>query len=125
MQVEVAQPRQVNHPLWNDAAIAHDDDGVGVKHSKLVSELVIVLDLLRLNNRQGQFQRRLFDRGKSELKPAPARLVGLRSHKTNRKTGFYQLLQRRDSEARRATEHQVHGLRAALPNCRELSIRSG
>ena len=119
VQVDVAQRRQVNHPLGNDAPIAHDDDSVRLQLSELISELFIVPDFVGLKDWQGQIQRTFLDRGRSQLKPAPARPVRLRDDEVDRESGFHQLFQRGDSEARWVSDRRwrnAGGLRCAQDN---------
>jgi len=52
VQVDVAERRKIEHPLRNDAAVAHHDDGVRLESRKLSAEIGIVLDALRLDGRQ-------------------------------------------------------------------------
>src|SRR6266567_266760 len=59
VQVDVAERRQIEHPLRNDAAVADNDDGVGLEGGELSAEVVIVFDALGLRDRKVQLQRRL------------------------------------------------------------------
>jgi hypothetical protein len=52
MQVNIAKTRQINHPLRNDAPIPNDDNCVGIDGGKLRSEFAVVLNALRLRDRQ-------------------------------------------------------------------------
>ena len=47
VQIEVAEPRQIDHPLRNDAAIADDDDRVWANDLQKGAEFLVVLDLVR------------------------------------------------------------------------------
>jgi hypothetical protein len=50
VHVDIAERRQFDHPLWNDAAIGNYDDGVGPNLLELRSKLCVVLDLFRLRH---------------------------------------------------------------------------
>ena len=41
VQVDVAERREIEHPLRNDAAVADDDDGVGLEGGELGAEFVV------------------------------------------------------------------------------------
>ncbi len=62
MQVDVTERREIEHPLGNDAAVADDDDGVGLEFGELGAEFVVGLDAFGLGDRKMQLQRRFFDR---------------------------------------------------------------
>src|ERR1700680_4137344 len=50
VQVDVPERRKIEHPLRNDAAIADDDDGVGLERSELSAEFVVGFDAIGLGN---------------------------------------------------------------------------
>ena len=77
MQVDVAEGREVEHPLRDDAAIADDDDGVGFDGGELGTELIVRLDLVGLRDGKIQFLRGLFYRRSDELEAASFWAVGL------------------------------------------------
>ena len=57
VQVDVAERREIEHPLRNDAAVADDDDGVGLECGELGAKFVVGLDAVRLSDGKIQFQR--------------------------------------------------------------------
>ena len=59
MQVDVAERREVEHPLRDDAAVADYDDGVGLEGGELRAEFFVGLDAVGLGDREIQFQRGL------------------------------------------------------------------
>ena len=68
VQVDVAERRKIKHPLWNDAAVAHHDDGIGLQIGELTAEVVIVLDFFRLRDSAALFARRAVSRGKRRVR---------------------------------------------------------
>ena len=50
VQVDVAEWREIEHPLRNDAAVADDDDGVGLEGGELGAEFVVGLDAVGLGD---------------------------------------------------------------------------
>ena len=57
VQVDVAERREIEHPLRNDAAVADDDDGVGLEGGELGAEFVVGLDAVGLGDGEIQFER--------------------------------------------------------------------
>ncbi len=57
VQVDVAERRQVDHPLRNDAAVADDNDRLRPDALELRTKFFVVLDLLRLDDGQVELQR--------------------------------------------------------------------
>ncbi len=77
VQIEIAVTRQVDHPLRNDASVAHHDDCVGRDALQLGAKLFVILDLVGLEYRETEFHRSALDRRCGQLKSAPAGPVGL------------------------------------------------
>src|SRR5580658_6515480 len=106
MQVDVAQSRQIDHPLRNDTSITDHYDCVGLEGGKLGAEFVIVLDALRLRGGQLKREGRLLYRRRSKRKSTSARLVRLRDHQRNLKARVNQRFQRGNGKARRTTKDE-------------------
>ena len=77
MEIDVAERREVEHPLGNDAAVADDDDGVGLEGGELGAEFVVGLDAVGLGDGEVQFQSGFFDGGLDEFQAASLGAVGL------------------------------------------------
>ena len=56
VQVDVAEWREIEHPLRNDAAVTDDDDGVGLEGGELGAEFVVSLDAVGLSDGEIQFR---------------------------------------------------------------------
>ena len=108
MQVQISESRKIDHPLRNDAAIAHDNDGVRVDRRQLIAEFGVILDGSGLHDGNPQVRRRIFHRRNCNFHPASARPIGLRYRQHHGMPRIDQSLQGRDSESRRATENQKH-----------------
>jgi hypothetical protein len=50
VQVDVTEPGQVNHPLWDEPTIANDDDGVWREPFELRPKWLVAFDLVRLRD---------------------------------------------------------------------------
>ncbi len=50
MQVDVAEWGKIEHPWRNDAAVADDYDGVGIKGGELSAEFVVGFNALGLGD---------------------------------------------------------------------------
>src|ERR1700736_5652826 len=100
MQVDVAPPRQIDHPLRNDASVTNHYDCVGLEGGKLRAEFDVVLDALRLGDRQLEREGRLLYRRRSKHESTSARLVWLRDHQSNLKARMSQRFQRGHGKAR-------------------------
>ena len=100
MQIDVAEGRQVNHPLGNDASVADDEDGLGSKCSELGAEGVIVLDFFRLRERKAEIHCGLLYGRCGGFHAAAFGLIGLRHNQRNRIAGSHHCLQRGDCEER-------------------------
>jgi len=50
VQVDVADRREIEHPLRNDAAVANDDDGVWFQGGELGAEFLVSLDAVGLGD---------------------------------------------------------------------------
>ncbi len=107
VQIEISQPRQINHPLRNDAPISDHDDGVRRDSRKLPAKFFVVLDLVRLTELQSQLQCPLLDRRKCKFHAAAFRPVRLRHHQGHRESGFHQLFQSGHGERRCAAENEI------------------
>ena len=94
------------HPLRNDAAVADHDDRVGVEASQLRTEFFVVLDAVRLGDREIQLARRLFDRRSDELETASFGAIWLGYDELHSVARRDELFQRGDSEARCAAEDE-------------------
>ena len=70
MQVDVAQRRQIDHPLRNDASVADDDDRLRRDAFQLRAKFLVVLDLLRLGDRKIELRAR---RASPATPPVPCR----------------------------------------------------
>ncbi len=108
VHVQVAELRQMDHPRWNDATIADDDDCVGLERGEFSLKLGIVFDLVGLGHGNAEFDRAFFHGGGRELHASPARPVRLRDHKAHVKPGVDQFLQGRDGKARGSGKDEVH-----------------
>src|ERR1017187_6077238 len=106
MEIDVAEWREIEHPLGNNAAIANDDDGGGLQRGELGAEFVVGLDAVRLRDRQVQSQRRLFDRRGNEFEAASLGTIWLSYDEMNAEPSFDELLECGDGEARRAAENE-------------------
>ena len=107
MQIDVPERWKINHPLGNDPAVTHYDDGVRVKPCKLRSQLFIVLDFLRLGYGEPKLHRLFFDRRWREFQATSMWLIGLSDYQANRETGVYQPFQRWYGETRSAAENKT------------------
>ena len=99
--------RDVEHPLGDDAAVSHNDDGVGLDRGELRAEFFVGLDFLWLGDGQIEFQRGLFHRGCDEFEASAFGAVRLSDHEMDAVAGLDQLFQRGNGEARRAAEDEI------------------
>ena len=88
VQIQVPEPRKIDHPLRNDAAVADDDDGVGANRGKLISEFHVVLDRCGLHYSKTQADRPILHGRDGYFHSAPAGPIGLRDHQGQEKTGL-------------------------------------
>ena len=61
MQIDIAEPRQSDHPVRNESAVANDDDRVRLDRFQLAAEFRIILDALWLNNGEQKLDGFLLD----------------------------------------------------------------
>ena len=78
----------------------------GLERGKLGAEFFIVLDALRLDDRQMKCESTLLHRRWSKRKSTSARLVRLRDHQTNREARVNQSFERGHGKARRSAEDE-------------------
>jgi hypothetical protein len=109
MEINVAKRREIEHPLRDDATVAHYDDGVGLDICELSAEFLIGLDALGLSDGEIQFRGGLFDGRLDEFKAAAFRTVGLGYDEMDTMAGGGERLQRGNSEARSAAEDEREG----------------
>jgi hypothetical protein len=62
VQIDVAERRQVKHPLRNDAAVADHDDRIGLEGAELRAKFVVGFDSVGLRDGHSQLQGGLLDR---------------------------------------------------------------
>ena len=105
VQVDVAERREIEHPLRDDAAVADDDDGVGLEGGELGAEFFVGLDAVGLGDGEIQFQGGLFYWAMHEFEAAAFGAVGLRDDEVDAESGGDQFFERRDGEGRRAAEN--------------------
>jgi hypothetical protein len=106
VNVDVAEGREVEHPLRDDSAIAYDNDGIGLSCDELAAEFFVGLDALRLTDGEIQFERGLLDRGDDELEAAPFGAIGLRDDEVDVMSGGDQRFERWYGEARGSAENE-------------------
>src|SRR5215469_18551388 len=109
VQVEIAEPREIDHPLRNDAAVADDDDGVRGERGECGLELGVPLDLLGLNDGETSIESALLDGRGGQGHASAAWLIGLGDDQREAMTGVHESLQRGDGEPRGAGEDEVEG----------------
>ena len=63
MGVDVAERRQIDHPLWDDPSIGHDNDCFGLDLLKPGTKLGVVLDFVGLCYRNITLHSETLDRG--------------------------------------------------------------
>jgi hypothetical protein len=63
MDVDVAEAGKIKHPLRDNPPIRDDDDGVWSNGFQLSTELKIILDALRLENKKTEANGELLNRG--------------------------------------------------------------
>ena len=91
VEVDVAESREIEHPLRNDAAVADDDDSVGLESRELSAEFFVGLDAVGLDDGKIQLQCRLFDRRRNKFKAASFGTVGLCHDQMHAESGGDQL----------------------------------
>src|SRR5579859_2610799 len=83
MQIDIAVPGKGKHPLWNYAAISHDDDRIRVNVLQQRAKSGVILDLLRLLDSQTAALRRLLHGGSGELKSTSLGAIRLCDYERN------------------------------------------
>src|ERR1700722_4509999 len=61
MQIDVAESGEIEHPLWNDAAVTDDDNGVGLERGELRMEFLVGFDAVGLDDWKTQLECWLLD----------------------------------------------------------------
>src|SRR5208283_70165 len=110
MQVDVAEPGQIEHPLRNQASVADNHDPIWLEAAELRAEFVVGFDTLRLADRKAELQRRLFNRRSNQLQSASLRTVWLSHHQTHPEPRRDQLFQRRHRKLGSAAEDETKRL---------------
>ncbi len=110
MQVDVAERRKIEHPLRDDAAVTNHDDGVGLEGGELSTEIVVVLDVLRLGDWQSQLQGAVFNRGGKQFEAAPLGTIRSGDQEINVESSLDQSVKHRYSKTRRAAKDEIEGL---------------
>lgn len=77
VDIDVAEARQVEHPLGDDAAVGDDDDGVGGYGFEAGAEVEIGFEALGLEDGEAEGEGELLDGGDVELELAAGGAVGL------------------------------------------------
>jgi len=75
VQIDATEPRQRQHPRWNDAPISHNDDSVRRNRFQLRAKLCVVTNLPRLGNGKPRGKRDLLDRRRLDDLLSPDALV--------------------------------------------------
>ena len=109
MQVDVAERRQFDHPLRNNAAIADNDDHLRVERFQLAAKIGVVLDCVWLRDGKAQQGRGLFDRANGHFHATAFGFVGAGDDELYIEADFRQLLQCRNCKGGRAAEHEMEG----------------
>src|SRR5438094_410644 len=106
MQIDVAELRQIEHPLRNNAAIADHDDRIGISLLQVCAQLFVVLDLFRLVDRQTGFFSRPLHRRCDKLESAALRAIRLSDYQADSER-LGKLLQSGDRKSRSAAKNQI------------------
>lgn len=77
MDVDIAEAREIKHPLGNNSAIGDDNNGVRSDGLKIGAKLRVVLDALMLENRKAKASGELLDGWNLKLLLAASRAVRL------------------------------------------------
>ena len=110
MQIDIPQPRQIQHPPRNNPPVRHHHNHVRLHRLQPRTKLRIRLDLLRLHHRNPTRHSNPLHRRRMHLHRATHRTIRLRHHQRNLMTRSNHRLQRRHRELRRPTKHnpQTH-----------------
>src|SRR6476646_2327790 len=106
--------RQINHPLRDDTAVAHDDHRIRADLSELSAKFRVLLDPGRLQNTEAQASRRLFHRRAVQFHATSAGPIGLGDDQGYVESGVDQLLKRRDGESRSSCKNEIHSYGQSL-----------
>ena len=109
MQIDVSVRRKIEHPLRDNASVRHNENGFGTNVFQLRAEFEVVLDLLRLHNRDSMRERNAFYRRRLHLHTASCGTVRLRDHKSHLVPSGYDRFEGGNSELRSATEDEFQG----------------
>ena len=109
VKVDVAEPREIQHPLRDEAAVTNHNDSLGLESGDLGAEFFVGLDALRLGDGEIEFQCRLFDRRRHDFKAATLRAVGLSHDEMHAESGSSQLFEGGYSETWRAAKREIQG----------------
>src|SRR5262245_15079237 len=107
MKINVAEGRQIEHPLRDNAAVADDDDGFGFKRGKLAAEFFVIFYLVGLRDRNFQAKRGLFYGRRNEFKTATLGAVRLRNDEAYTKSCARQTFERGNSKKWRTAEDEI------------------
>jgi len=111
VQVDVAESGEIKHPPWNDAPVADHDDGIEFEIRELSAEVPVVLDALRLRDRQSVLQRALLDGRGDEFQAASFGTIRLRHYQGHAESSLDQPVECWHGEARRAAKDEIQGWR--------------
>ncbi len=79
MDIETAEPRQVQNGWWQDLSVSDDDNQIGVEPSQFRNKFLVTCPR-GLKDRKTQLFRQTFNRRRRELKITALGFVGLRDH---------------------------------------------
>ena len=107
MQVEGAVWRKMYQPGWQNLAIGHDDDHLGIQRLKQSSRFVI-FERFRLVDREVQFKRLLLQRRTLHSLTPTCWFVGLRDNAADRLAFFEKTFKRGNRKCRAAHEDESY-----------------
>ena len=87
MEIDVAERREIEHPLRDNVSVTHNHDRVGSESCQFGAELVVIFDFVRLGDRQSEFQRALFDWRYRRFQASAFRSIGLGNYQTDIESG--------------------------------------
>ena len=99
MEVEVAEWREIEHPLRDDAAVTDDDDGVGLDVAAIGRGILRCFDAVGLCDGKVQLQGGRFYWRCHEFEAAAFGTVGLGHDEVQAESGGDQLLERGNGES--------------------------
>jgi hypothetical protein len=109
VDIDVAEAREIEHPLGDDPAIGDDNNGVWSDGFQMGAELKVVLDALRLENRKAEASGKLLDEGNLKLLLTASGAVRLGKDQGDFVAGINQGLQAGDGEFGGSTEDEFQG----------------